>query len=71
MRRTMDKIKRRKFRGNWILFIFLCLTLIGIPIAILYLIENTIEVEYEVDDAEEFLQHHYDKKVNRAFTIKR
>ena len=58
----MDRIKRREFKGYWVVFVILCLTGIGIPVAILYLIENMIEIEYEVTDAEEFLEHHYKKK---------
>jgi len=67
----MDKIKRRQFKGSWIWFTLLCLTPFGIPFAILYLIESTLEIEYEIEDAEEFLQHHYDKKVNRIMTIRK
>ena len=62
----MDRIKTRTFNGNRLVFIFLCLTGIGIPIAIVYLFENTIEVEYEVEDAEKFLEFHYSKKTKRS-----
>jgi len=58
----MDKIKKREFKGNWFWFFFLCFSVIGIPSAILYLIESTIEIEYEVDDAEVFLEQHFGKK---------
>ncbi len=57
----MDRIKRREFKGSWFMFLFLCLTGLGLPFALLYLIEGTIEIEYEVSDAEEFLQFHYGK----------
>jgi|TARA_R110001592_G_scaffold246590_4_gene508488 hypothetical protein len=58
----MDKIKCREFRGNAFWFWILCLSGIGIPLAILYLIESTIEIEYEVSDAEALLQQHFGKK---------
>jgi hypothetical protein len=58
----MDRITKREFKGNWLFFSLLCLTIIGIPAAILYLIESTIEIEYEMDDAEAFLEYHYRKK---------
>ena len=58
----MDKITRREFKGNWLCVLLLCLTGIGIPVAVLYVIENTIDIEYEVDDAEAFLQNHFGKK---------
>lgn len=51
----MDKIKRREFVGNWIIFWVLGISVIGIPFAILYLIENTIEIEYEVENGEKFM----------------
>ena len=38
----MDKITRRAFKGNWRWVLLLCLTGIGIPVAVLYVIENTI-----------------------------
>ncbi|MDZ7615401.1 MAG: hypothetical protein U1E05_00265 [Patescibacteria group bacterium] len=55
----MDRIKRREFRGSRIWVSLLCLTVIGIPIALLHLIESTIEIEYELDDAEAFLKQHF------------
>ncbi|MEN8151449.1 MAG: hypothetical protein ABFS86_16655 [Planctomycetota bacterium] len=58
----MDRIARREFRGNWGLFTLLCLTVVGIPRAVLYLVEGTIEIQYEVDDAEEFLRHHFGRR---------
>ena len=58
----MDTITRREFKGNRLLFVLLCLSVIGIPSAIVYLIENTIDIKYDVDDADAFLQHHFGKK---------
>lgn len=51
----MDKIIRKEFTGNRLFFFLLCLTGIGIPIAMLYLMEATITIETNVEDAEEFL----------------
>jgi hypothetical protein len=48
----MDRIVRREFRGNWLLFWLLCLTGIGIPLAIIYLINGTVEIHSECEDAE-------------------
>jgi hypothetical protein len=45
----VNKIIRREFLGSWVLFLLLCLSILGIPVAILYykqgmvLIEETIE----------------------------
>ncbi len=58
----MDRIKRREFRGSRVWVVLLCLTIIGIPIAILHIIEGAIEIEYELEDAEAFLQQHFGKK---------
>ncbi len=48
----MDKIVRREFRGNWLLFWVLCLTGIGLPLALLYLINGLVEVHTQCADAE-------------------
>lgn len=48
----MDKIVRREFRGNWLLFWVLCLTGIGLPLALLYLISGLVEIHSECEDAE-------------------
>jgi len=57
----MDRISRYEFKGYRTWFIILCLSGIGIPIAILHLIDNTIQIEYEVEDAEAFLKQHFKK----------
>lgn len=49
--RTMDKIVRRQFLGSWIVFWLLCVTIIGIPVAVLYLIDGMITIEQHVEDA--------------------
>ncbi len=51
----MSKIVRYEFMGNWILFWLLCITGIGIPVAILYLVNGTIRIEDEVADPEAFV----------------
>ena len=48
----MDKIVRREFRGNWLLFWVLCLTVVGIPLALLYLLTGIVEVHSQCADAE-------------------
>lgn len=50
----MDRIKKREFVGSQILLVLLCLTGIGIPVAVVYLINSTIETEFEVEDANAF-----------------
>ena len=47
----MDKIVRRQFLGNWIVFWLLCITILGIPVAVLYLIDGMITIEQQVEDA--------------------
>jgi len=49
----MDKIRRREFTGSWIWVVLICLTGIGVPIAVIYVIESTVEVETEVADGED------------------
>jgi hypothetical protein len=48
----MAKITRYEFMGSWVFFWFTCITIIGIPIALLYLINGTIRIEEHVDDGE-------------------
>ena len=55
----MDRIVRREFKGSRPLFFLLWLSIIGIPRAVLYLVEETIEVHYEIEDAEAFLRQHF------------
>jgi|HubBroStandDraft_5_1064220.scaffolds.fasta_scaffold304040_1 hypothetical protein len=51
----MSKIVRNEFMGSWLLFSLLCLTVIGIPLAILYLLTGTIRIENEMEDPEKFI----------------
>lgn len=46
-----DKIVRRQFLGNWVLFWLLCISIIGIPFAVLYLIDGMVTIEQRVEDA--------------------
>jgi hypothetical protein len=48
----MSKIVRYEFMGNWIYFWLACITVVGIPLAVLYLINGTVRVEDDVEDAE-------------------
>lgn len=51
----MSRIVRYEFMGSWILFWMMSITVIGIPLAVLYLIDGTLRVETEVEDAEQFV----------------
>ena len=51
----MNKIVRRQFLGNWVLFLGLCISIIGIPIAILYYKESMVIVEEGLEDPSTFL----------------
>lgn len=52
----MGRIVRYEFLGSPMLFWLLCITLIGIPMAILYLIGATVRIEESLDDPTEFLE---------------
>jgi hypothetical protein len=54
----MSKIVRYQFMGSWVLFWLLCITGVGIPLAILYLLNSTIRMDSEVDDPEKFAQEY-------------
>jgi hypothetical protein len=52
---SMSKIIRYEFMGNWLFFWLMCITVIGIPFAILYLLNGTLRIEDEMADPEQFV----------------
>jgi hypothetical protein len=52
----MGKITRYQFLGSDVLFWFLIMTGVGIPIAVLYLIGSTIAIEEDVPNPTEFVE---------------
>jgi hypothetical protein len=52
----MNKIVRREFLGSWVLFLGLCVSIIGIPIAILYYKESMVVVQEELEEPSTFLE---------------
>lgn len=52
----MSKIVRYEFLGSWLMFWLLCVTIIGIPLAILYLVNGTVRIEDELDEPELVLE---------------
>lgn len=51
----MSKIIRWEFMGKWWVFWLLCITGIGIPLAILYFVNGVVRIEDQMDDPEDFL----------------
>ena len=51
----MSKIVRYEFMGSWLLFWLFCITVVLIPVAILYLLNGTLRIEDEMSDPEEFV----------------
>lgn len=51
----MSKIVRYEFMGSWLLFWLLCISGIGIPFAVLYLLNGTLRIEGEMADPEQFI----------------
>ena len=51
----MSKIVRYQFMGNWFVFWALCVFVIFIPLAVLYLLSSTVRLDSEVDDPERFI----------------
>jgi hypothetical protein len=51
----MSKIIRREFMGSWPIFWLLCLSILGIPLAILYYQTGLLQIEHEIEDAETFV----------------
>ena len=52
----MGTIVRHEFLGNWLWFWFLCVTMIGLPLALLYLLDATVRVEDQVEDPTALLE---------------
>jgi hypothetical protein len=52
----MAKIIRHEYLGNRFLFMILCITIVGIPLAVIRLIGSTVTVVEEIDDPTEFLE---------------
>lgn len=53
----MDRVVRYQFVGRWLYFFGYCLSVVGIPLAILYLMDNTLRIETEVADAEALVEY--------------
>ena len=62
----MSKVIRNEFMGNWLLFSVLCLTVIGIPLALLYLLSGTIRIETEMQDPEQFVAAYRAGKLKKS-----
>jgi hypothetical protein len=62
----MSKIIRNEFMGSWFLFSILCITGIGIPLAVLYLLSGTIRIETEMTDPEQFIAAYRAGKVRKS-----
>jgi hypothetical protein len=61
----MSKIVRYEFLGSWVLFWVLCFSIIGLPVALLYLVNGTVRVEDDMEDPEQFLQEYRSGKWRR------
>lgn len=61
----MSRIIRYEFMGSWFRFWVLCLTIVGIPVAILYLIDGTLRIEHDIDDPERFVEEFRSGKLTK------
>ncbi len=50
--------------GSWLFFWLLCITVILIPVAILYLLNGTLRIEDEMTDPEQFISAFRARKRN-------
>jgi hypothetical protein len=48
----VSRIVRYEFMGSWLFLWVCCVTIVGIPIAVLYLLNGTIRIEEDVNDPE-------------------
>ncbi len=61
----MSKIVRYRFLGNHYWFWLMCVTVIGLPLALLYLLHGTIRIEEELGDPERFIEEFQAGKPSR------
>jgi hypothetical protein len=61
----MSKIVRYQFLGSNTLFWLLCVTVVGLPVALLYLMNGTVRIEQELDDPERFIEEFRAGKLRR------
>jgi hypothetical protein len=61
----MGKIIRREFLGSRARLILMCITVIGIPSAIIYFVESTVTIEEDLDDPTEFVEKFRSGKLGR------
>jgi hypothetical protein len=52
---SMSSVTRFVFMGRWWLFALLVLSIVGVPLAILYLLNGTLMIRTEMDDPESFI----------------
>jgi hypothetical protein len=50
-----SKIVRYEFLGSWLMFWLLCLSVIGLPLGVLYLLSGTVRIEEELEDPSRFI----------------
>ncbi len=62
----MSKIVRYEFMGSWFYFWLLSITVIGIPLALLYLLSGTLRVESAMEDPERFVEQYRAGKVRAS-----
>jgi hypothetical protein len=58
----MSKIVRYRFMGSWLWFWVLCVSGIGMPFAVLYLLTDTVRMDTDVDDPEQIAEDLYTGK---------
>ena len=51
----MPKLIRFEFLGSWLLFWLFSITVIGVPLAILYLLSGTVVLSEPMEDPERFV----------------
>ncbi len=64
----MARIRRFEFKGSGVLFWLMCLSIICIPLAVLYLIDWTIVIDEEVDDPQGFVKAFRPGEIGRKGT---
>ena len=59
----MSNVVCYEFVGSWLRFWILCVTVVGIPLGVLYLIGGTLRIQTEMSDPEAFVAAYRSGKV--------
>jgi hypothetical protein len=55
--KTMDKVTRYEWHGNWLILLLLCILGITLPFAVVYFVTNLLSIETQVADGSKLSEY--------------